>query len=264
MGWRSVRGAVLAAVAVVASFALSTPLTQNPTAEAAGQSYKVSDWTDPDGKQHRIRWNPCQSEVTYSVNPRLAGRSAAARRAAVADVRSAFGQVGRLTGIDFTFAGRTDEIPRDRKGEDWSKRQRSAEIVVAWVDQSRAKHRSNLLSGSGDGYASGVGGWMMRAWTDQSGGWHASIGRGFVVLNAAHNRMYRPGFGAGVTRGALLLHEIGHATGLGHVGTTRELMYPTMLERRSSTYQDGDREGLSRVGRTLGCIPGATKAWPQI
>jgi hypothetical protein len=66
-----------------------------------------------------------------------------------------------------------------------------------------------------------------------------------VVLNADHNRLYARGFGAGTTRGALLLHEIGHVMGLGHVGTTRELMYPTMLERGSSNYKSGDRTGLA-------------------
>ena len=67
-----------------------------------------------------------------------------------------------------------------------------------------------------------------------------------------------------MTRGALLLHEIGHAVGLGHVGTTSEIMYPTMLERGSSRYRNGDRTGLHRVGSSLGCIPGASTTWPQI
>jgi hypothetical protein len=52
--------------------------------------------------------------------------------------------------------------------------------------------------------------------------------------------------------------------GLEHVGTTHEIMYPTMLNRSHSNYKDGDRTGLKKVGRPLGCIAGATDAWPQI
>ena len=33
---------------------------------------------------------------------------------------------------------------------------------------------------------------MMRAWTDSEGHWQAAIGRGYVVINAAHNITYGP------------------------------------------------------------------------
>jgi hypothetical protein len=182
----------------------------------------------------------------------------------ISDVRVAFHRVGKRTNINFRFAGRTTEIPKNANNQSWADRQKAAEIVVAWVDETRSKWRTDLMSNTGDGYGSGVGGWMMRAWTDSDGKWQAAIGRGFVVLNSAHNQIYRPGYGSGVTRGALLLHEIGHAMGLGHVGSTREIMYPTMLDRKYSMYKDGDRTGLQKVGRSLGCIGGATSAWPQI
>ena len=261
---RAARPLVLAVMALGLTLGASVPLSPNNSADAAGDRFDVNNWTDPNGKQHRIRWNPCQPSVTFAVNPRLAGKTTAARNAAVADVREAFRRVSNRSGIDFRYAGRTTEIPRNTSGGSWSDRQRAAEIVVSWVDQSRAKTRTDLMSNSGSGYGSGVGGWMMRAWTDSAGKWHAAIGRGFVVLNSGHNSIYKDGYGSGTTRGALLLHEIGHATGLGHVGTTRELMYPTMINREYTMYKDGDRAGLKKVGRPLGCISGANDAWPQI
>lgn len=263
-GTRSVRTLALALLAGAMTIGLSAPLNPNNSADAAGARYDVSNWTDPKGKQHRVRWNPCQPTVTYAVNPRLASKTSAGRASAVADVLEAFRRVENRTGIDFSYAGRTEEIPRNSREVSWSSRQKAAEIVVAWVDQSRAKTRSNLMTNSGSGYGSGVGGWMMRAWTDSDGHWQTAIGRGFVVINSGHNKIYRAGYGSGLTRGALLLHEIGHAMGLGHVGTTHELMYPTMLDREFSKYRDGDRTGLRKVGRRLGCIPGASEVWPQI
>jgi hypothetical protein len=261
---RVARPLALAVLAGALTVGLSAPLTPNNAADASGDGYDVSNWTDPNGNLHRVRWNPCQTAVTYAVNPRLAGGSAKARGSAVSDVREGFRRVGHRTGIHFRYTGRTNEIPNNTSRESWSSRQHSAEIVVAWVNQSHARTRSNLITNSGSGYASGVGGWMMRAWTDSKGHWQTAIGRGFVVINSGHNDIYKPGYGQGVTRGALLLHEIGHAVGLGHVGTTRELMYPTMLNRSYSMYKDGDRSGLKKVGRPLGCVPGANEAWPQI
>jgi len=259
LGRRSLAVAVSALVA--AGVVVALPSTVASTADAAGEDYAVHGWTDPNGDRHRVRWDPCTT-ITYAVNVRHAAGSDKARAAALADVHDAMARAAARTGLTFRYAGRTTEIPRDA-GESWSDRQKAAEIVIAWVDQDQATSRSNLLISTGDGYVSGTGGWVWKAWTS-GGTWELAVGRGFVVINADHRGSYQPGFGSGRTRGALLLHEIGHALGLDHVGSTRELMYPKMLNRASSTYKTGDRTGLTKVGESLGCIPGAAQAWKQI
>ena len=262
LGRRRVAGSV--AMLTAAVVALSAPLAvSTEPAGAAGRAYKVHTWTDPDGDVHRVRWNPCQT-ITYAVNVRLAGKSERARRLALRDVKDAMTRAGNRTRLHFKFTGRTDEIPRNAASQTWSSRQHAAEIVVAWVDQDKPAFKTDMLTPMGAGYVSGVGGWMLRGWVGDNGKWQSAVGRGFVVINASHNRRYEPGFGSGVTRGALLLHEIGHALGLGHVGRTSELMYPTMLSRRHSNYKHGDERGLHKLGRRVGCIDGANQAWPQI
>jgi len=262
MSRRRVAGCVAIITAVALSLAAPLAMSTDP-AGAAGRAYKVHTWTDPKGEVHRVRWNPCQT-ITYAVNPKLAGKSERATRKAISDVRETFRRAGKRTGLTFKYTGRTNEIPNNGASTSWSTRQKAAEIVVAWVDQDRAAFRSNLLTQVGSGYASGVGGWMLRYWPNDRGRYLGAVGRGFVIINASHNRLYEAGFGAGVTRGSLLLHELGHALGLGHVGRTSELMYPTILKRQHSNYKSGDEEGLAKLGRRAGCIAGANEIWKQI
>jgi hypothetical protein len=66
----------------------------------------------------------------------------------------------------------------------------------------------------------------------------------------------RPGFGPGrPTRGATLIHELGHAVGLDHVGDPRQMMYPAPT-RHAASYAKGDLRGLAKVGVGAGCFPG--------
>jgi len=52
---------------------------------------------------------------------------------------------------------------------------------------------------------------------------------------------------------AVTLHELGHAMGLAHAGSSRQLMYP-VLQPSLTALQSGDLTGLARVGRGEGCI----------
>ncbi|MFZ0325438.1 MAG: matrixin family metalloprotease [Actinomycetes bacterium] len=254
----------LTLTAVAALAAVVVPAGSHPPrAQAGGKQFVISHWTDPKGSSHVVRWDPCQT-ITYAVNARKAGSTPRARAAAVSDVQDAMVRAANRTGMSFRYVGTTRQVPRDAGGQSWADRQTAAEIVVAWVKPGSATYGSNLLTQVSGGYASGTGGWAWRAWQSGSGQWRLAIGRGFVVINASQNGSFRPGFGSGTTRGALLLHEIGHAVGLNHVGSTDELMYPTMLRRAASTYKFGDKRGLSKVGRSAGCLDVTDSIWAPL
>ena len=122
---------------------LAVPLTPVPDADAAGNRYEVSNWTDPDGNAHRIRWNPCQT-ITYAVNPRLAGPHCGGPQPRPSRTsQQAFQRVSERTGIDLRLrrTHRRDPAGRGQPSRGPS-RQKAAEIVVAWVDQDRAATRS--------------------------------------------------------------------------------------------------------------------------
>lgn len=213
-----------------------------------------------DGTSLTLRWNPCQASVTYRVNAALAWPTYAGRVAAIKEVRAAFSVLGRATGITFRYLGTTTVVPT---GTTWSESLGDAEIVVAWVRQG--SRSSTLLGRAGAGYAAGTGGFAYKTWTWPVGSApQAAIGRGFVVLNAAVVTSFTAGFGAGSTRGQLLLHELAHVVGLKHVSSAAQLMYPVLVPRATSAYRPGDVAGLRLVGRPAGCLHVPDWAWPDL
>ena len=99
----------------------------------------------------------------------------------------------------------------------------------------------------------GTGGYSFKRWAFPGQDWTGAIGRGFVVVNA-RERTVKPGFGSGITRGNLLLHELGHVVGLQHTDDTDQIMNPVLLPRSASGYRSGDLGGLARLGTDAGCI----------
>ena len=182
------------------------------------------------------RWDPCQP-IRYRVNLRRATRGA------LKDVKGAIARIEYATGLNFVYAGRTSVVPKWRRGERWPSR---TNLVIAWAKPSQTPALPST------GGVTGVGGpeWQLGYVNGDRTptGW---ITRGRVVLHAGYK--FKPGFGRGVTRGELLMHEIGHAAGLGHTYSRQQLMYPSML-RTAAKYGAGDLAGLDRLGANRGCV----------
>jgi len=188
------------------------------------------------------RWNPC-ARIGYRVNARQGGRGA------LADTREALARIRRVTGLRFAYRGSTRIIPGGRGGNRYP---RDTQLVVAWARPAQTR----MLDAPG---VAGQGGPSWVTWRTAGGRTKAMITRGSVVLNARLD--FGGGFGGGVhngllgTRGALLMHELGHAVGLDHPRQDDrwEILYPTITDKRA-VWGRGDRRGLRRVGERGGCL----------
>jgi hypothetical protein len=221
--WLEIGIALALALIVTIGSVIAVPLTR-------GGEYAFLD-TRPDGSP--VRWNPCRP-IHYVTNLKLAPDSA------FSDVRSAILRISEATGIRFVDDGPSSMLPTQRDsllesvgtdpGEEW------APVLIAWVDNEEFAR----LGGDSSKAALAA---------PIAGPDHFYVS-GFVAVNADEHLL--PGFGIGPTWGPVLLHELGHIVGLGHVRSTSELMYP-QENPVMNDFGRGDLEGFRLLGRSAGC-----------
>ena len=189
-----------------------------------------------------VRYDPCRAQ-RYTINPD------GAPAGAVDEIHEAFRRLGAATGISFTFAGPTSETHLPLAGRvtrasyqpqrygigQW------APILISWQPESA----ESILAGATLGYGGSSSYWLST--TDQA------YVTGEVVFDRDMS-VVRPGFGAGLTRGNLVLHELGHVIGLDHVDSRAEVMYPSISSQTPGDWGPGDRTGLAALGRSSGCL----------
>lgn len=191
-------------------------------------------WTPID--RYHPRWNPCDV-ITYRVNrDRMPAHG-------LADLREGLRRVSQATGLRFAYLGDTSFVPL-RKGHEQAQI-RNADFAVAWA----APRQVPWLAGNVIGL--GGGSWQ------SSGGGPAGFTYGFIVLDAT--APLRPGFAPHqYTWGSLILHELGHGVGLGHVTDRRQIMV-SGLQPVEARYAAGDLRGLAAVGAGQGCLAPPSK-----
>lgn len=178
-----------------------------------------------------VRYNPCEP-VHYVVNPAMAPRGG------VADLDAAFAQLAAATGMTFVDDGVTDEPASDRRPIYQPQRYpgRWAPLLIAWDHGGQFRMED---TNPGGGRSINVGGVYVS---------------GFLILNV-DGRGVSGGFGEGATWGRVMIHELGHMVGLGHVRAPTDVMFTELgLQRGRAEYHAGDLEGLRLVGKQAGCL----------
>ncbi len=228
-------GAALVGTALGVRAALPAPLAPlraldepAPAAQGWGPTY-----VDAQGRP--ARWDPC-TPIHYVV------RAADAPQAGRRDLAGALARISAVSGLSFVDDGDTDEVPSAGRAAYQPDRYpgRWAPLLVGWVAPSATDVG---LEGDVQGVTLSV------ALPGRDGG---SIVTGQVALDAGSR--LPSGFGPGSTEGEVLLHELAHAVGLGHVADPTQVMW-TSTTNAESQFGAGDRAGLVALGRSAGCRP---------
>ena len=230
---------VLAGVAVVKAVPEAPVVLRAQEQPAALDDGWGPTYVDPQGRP--ARWDPC-APIGVVVNP------AGMPRTAPADLAEALRRLGAASGLELVLEGESDEVPGSRRPAYQPERygDRWAPVLVGWVQPEQ----TDLLDGEGV-----LGVTVATALGSRDGG---SILTAQVAMNAS--RPLVDGFGPGLTQGEVLLHELAHAIGLGHVDDPGQVMYPQSTNGRSD-FGAGDRAGLAALGSAAGCHP-APRARP--
>lgn len=180
-----------------------------------------------------VAYDACR-DLTYRLN------MAKAPAGFAKEVKKAFGLIHEASGLEFRYAGTTSRIP-------WATGRKAirgpqATISIAWTTEKVV----SPLRGS----TIGIGG---SGWFSVKGGGPLWFYEGGVALDLEGRP--KPGFGIGPTTGELLLHEIGHAVGLGHSEDIQQIMFPALLGQDKDQFQAGDLAGMRKVGASNGCAP---------
>lgn len=228
------RVAGVVALVLASVILLGTAITPALRAwEARGRSKEFTFMASHAGDP--VRWNPCEA-IHYVVN------LGAAPTGSLKDVQDAVLRLTDATGIAFVYDGFSDEVPvldRDvfqpsRYGDRW------APVLIGWVDP-----RTSSIAFVVDGQeAAGIAGPLT---PDTRADVYVS---GVVAINAADPNP--PGFASPGAQGPVVLHELAHVLGLGHIKAQGELMEPS--GGGVTDFGPGDLEGLRELGSSAGCL----------
>jgi len=214
----------------------TTTAPQAALLSTTSSQYKFSSLLDG----QPVRWNPCTAIHWTSNTARGPVGGLDVLKAGVA-------KIAAQTGTTWVYDGATATVPSTSYLPKTPTTNRP--VLLGWADGAT----SDLLAGK----PAGVLGMTRTVWfgTDDGQGTRIAATRAATV---ALDRTDRLPLRGAVSWSATVLHELGHVMGLDHPSDSRQLMAST-LPANVTDLQAGDRAGLTRVGRSAGCVnvPGA-------
>jgi hypothetical protein len=217
---------------IVGSPAPTTPSTDAAPSNPTGPHEFLYQF----GDGTYARWDPCDT-ISYRINPANVSADV------VAMVPVAMQRITEISGLTFQSLGTTSSFSTTPDS--------GTDATIAFPTSAQQPQLTGTVVGLGGGRFSGSG----------------AVVSGFVFVRADSATRMTPDQLLEV-----LLHELGHMVGLGHVyaggsfgdnpdpthytdwGAPARLqtMYPILLAPRG--YASGDREGLIAVGASKGCL----------
>lgn len=174
------------------------------------------------GSTDPVGWDPCET-IRYAVNPD--GEPAGGRDL----VERALERVSAVTGLAFEDVGDTDRRPFTGEVAAFGARP----VVIGWADDSEVPELGGQVVGLGGGSAS------------DDGSQDSYYVTGGVVLDTDAFTQATIAQSPRVME-ALVVHEVAHLVGLGHVNEPMELMFAS--NDGQTEFGPGDLTGLALLG----------------
>ncbi len=209
---------------------------------------RASDWTRL-SPRYKLRYNPCE-KIKYNINPSNLPADG------VGIANEAIFRIELATGLNYKYAGTTKAIAFTGGSKSVTK---NANLGIAWTSPSVLPSLAAKPDGSN---TLAVGGVLKAQYIAKRKTYKST--RTGLSIDYTDDAVYgaNRGFDNGASLGAVMMHELTHATGLGHSRRADELMAPYIDASRPALFQKGDLQGLRRNGRDGGCLSSSGNARP--
>ncbi|WP_459985030.1 matrixin family metalloprotease [Nocardioides sp. AN3] len=187
--------------------------------QQTSRAYKILE-TDVAGDP--VTYDPCKP-IHYVINP------AGAPPDSLAFIMPAINAAQEASGLRFDYDGISEDS--------WESRQRGTKagpVLIAFLQQFNSEKATSDAVGLGGSTTLKINGMMMPHYAT---GAIALKQDWFARQSAEHNT---------AAEQAVVMHELGHVLGLGHVEDPAQLMYSS--NHGQLTYGAGDLNGLAKLG----------------